>query len=328
MSDQSMSDLWKSVTLKHTTAVDAEKTVSIQSLWSGYGEIFRAQLYPESLGTLIVKQIAPPDSQQHPRGWNTDRSALRKLRSYEVETSWYTQWSERCSARCRVAKHVASASWKNQSVIVMEDLDTSGYPGRHSHLTPSQAKACLHWLAHFHARFLHCKPTGLWPVGTYWHLDTRPDELQAMQQGEIKACAYKIDKLLGNCEYQTIVHGDAKVANFCFSENDQQVAAVDFQYTGGGCGMKDVAYFFGSCFNEHECQQHVPPLLDFYFETLAEAITDTTINTENLEREWRAMFAPAWTDFHRFLLGWMPGHAKIHSYTESLALDTLSILNH
>ncbi len=322
-----MSDLWKSVALQHTDAVNAEMTESIQSLWSGYGQIFRAQLSPESLGTLIVKQIAPPVSEQHPRGWNTDRSAIRKLRSYEVETRWYRQWSNRCSAQCRVATHIASSSEANQSVILMEDLDASGYPVRHSHLTPAQAKPCLHWLAHFHAQFLHSEAEGLWPVGTYWHLDTRPDELDAMQQSRIKACAVKLDKHLSKCEYQTIVHGDAKVANFCFSENDQQVAAVDFQYAGGGCGMKDVAYFFGSCFDEHECQKHVPGLLDFYFEALAEAVTAKAIDATRLEQEWRGMFAPAWTDFHRFLLGWMPGHSKIHSYTEALANETLSIIN-
>ena len=29
---------------------------------------------------------------------------------------------------------------------------------------------------HFHASFLNEAPDGLWPVGTYWHLETRPDE--------------------------------------------------------------------------------------------------------------------------------------------------------
>jgi len=91
--------------------------------------------------------------------------------------------------------------------------------------------------------------------------------------------------------------------------------------------MKDVAYFFGSCFNESECARWIPALLDFYFEALSNALAESAVNTQELEREWRSLFAPAWTDFHRFLLGWMPGHKKIHSYTRELTEKTLKELN-
>jgi len=206
----------------------------------------------------------------------------------------------------------------------MEDLDASGYSTRHVTLTPDQAKPCLSWLANFHAQFLTVSPDGLWPVGTYWHLDTRPDELAAMQDGPLKHKAKKLDLLLSEAKYQTIVHGDAKVANFCFTPDSTNVAAVDFQYVGGGCGMKDVAYFFGSCFDEDQCEQHIPQLLDYYFQELGNTVNNSIDATE-LELEWRRLFAPAWTDFHRFLAGWMPQHAKIHSYTEKLAHDTLAL---
>lgn len=322
-----MTTNWKRLVLENTTASDAYKLEAVQSLWSGYGEIFRVQLVPESLGTLIVKQIEPTGHSQHPRGWNTDRSLMRKLKSYDVETSWYMNWSQKCTNKCRVPVCLALYSENSHSWIVLEDLDASGYNKRHSRLTLDQARPCLSWLAAFHARFLQqTEPQGLWPVGTYWHLDTRPDEYEVMQDGKLKRIALRLDALLRDCEYQTLVHGDAKVANFCFNSDDSKVAAVDFQYVGGGCGMKDVAYFFGSCFDEHECERHVPELLDFYFEQLRGA-TDESIDQKALEQQWRDLFAPAWTDFYRFLLGWMPQdakpHAKIHSYTEKLAQQTL-----
>jgi len=282
-----VSAVWKHLVTDNTQATDARKIESVQTLWSGYGEIFRVQLVPESLGTLIIKQVAPPTVSQHPRGWNTNRSELRKLKSYEVEANWYNNWSKLCHSGCRVASSIATASSSdtasgnsdNQSWILMEDLDASGY------------------------------------------------NIRPMQSSELKDNAIKLDLLLRDCKYQSLVHGDAKVANFCFHRNHHDVAAVDFQYVGGGCGMKDVAYFFGSCFDETECEQYVPELLDYYFIELRRAVQQTAdkdIDQEELEHEWRALFAPAWTDFYRFLSGWMPEHAKIHSYTEKLARQTLS----
>ena len=333
-----MSDEWKQLVTDNTEATDASKIESVQTLWSGYGEIFRVQLIPESLGTLIVKQVTPPAVSQHPRGWNSDRSNVRKLKSYEVEANWYNNWSHLCHSDCRVAGNIATKASPgnshnrishNQSWILMEDLDASGYCIRHSSLTPAQTKPCLRWLANFHACFLQSSPTGLWQVGTYWHLDTRPDEFAVMQNSELKDNAAKIDQLLSRCKYQSLVHGDAKVANFCFHRDKHKVAAVDFQYVGGGCGMKDVAYFFGSCFSEIECEKYVPDLLDYYFKELQLAVLQgalaNSIDHQELEHEWRTLFAPAWTDFYRFLAGWMPEHAKIHQYTQKLARQTLAM---
>jgi len=111
------------------------------------------------------------------------------------------------------------------------------------------------------------------------------------------------------------VHGDAKVANFCFG--DGGVAAVDFQYVGCGCGMKDVAYFLGSCLEEDDGEQHAARLLDRYFVHLSAAIADDP-RARAVEAEWRPLYPVAWADFHRFLAGWAPTHHKIHRYTEQL----------
>lgn len=185
-----------------------------------------------------------------------------------------------------------------------------------------EMKACLRWLAHFHALFLGVAPENLWPVGTYWHLETRQDELEAMDHPQLKAAAGDIDGILSGCRFKTIVHGDAKLANFCFSPSGQDVAAVDFQYVGGGCGMKDVVYFLGSCMEEKECEKRVPGLLDYYFCELKQSV-GKDVDFSALEAEWREMFVFAWTDFHRFLLGWMPGHWKINRYSKRLTEEVL-----
>jgi len=154
---------------------------------------------------------------------------------------------------------------------------------------------------------------------------TRPNEMAAMADDTLKQAAGLIDDHLNQCRYQTIVHGDAKVANFCFSPDGRAVAAVDFQYVGGGCGMKDVAYFLGSCLNETQYERWQTPLLDYYFSQLRRAI-NIRVDFDALEKEWRELFPYAWTDFYRFLLGWAPGHWKVNPYSQRLAEQVLKEL--
>ena len=65
------------------------------------------------------------------------------------------------------------------------------------------------------------------------------------------------------------------MANFCFSESRDKVAAVDFQYVGGGCGMKDLTYFVGSCLDESACEQREGDILNRYFQSLRKTCRDT-----------------------------------------------------
>uniref|UniRef100_A0A1A8MVZ9 CHK kinase-like domain-containing protein n=1 Tax=Nothobranchius pienaari TaxID=704102 RepID=A0A1A8MVZ9_9TELE len=292
----------------------------IQTLWSGYGEIVRLHLESSDWTSVVVKHVKFPKDAEHPGDWNTDRSHTRKVRSYQVETHWYQNYSTNNS--CRIPSCLAVCSHGDEMLIVLEDLNVAGYDQRRTSVRDREIRACLSWLAHFHALFLDVVPDGLWPIGTYWHLETRPDELEAMDDAELKAAAVHIDRILNECHFKTIVHGDAKLANFCFSKSGLEVAAVDFQYVGGGCGMKDVVYFLGSCMEERECEKRVPALLDHYFTEL-KLFINKDVNFDALEKEWREMFAFAWTDFHRFLLGWMPGHWKINRYSKQLVKEVL-----
>lgn len=312
--------------LKQINANAVVRGEVIQSLWSGYGEIVRYQLLDADRHSVVVKHIAPPAEVNHPRGWHSEHSHSRKLRSYRVESNWYRQWSSSCDASCSVPTCLGIKEQGQHSIIVMEDLDQSGYSLRKSNLGDVDMKACLRWLANFHATFMNEPPEGLWPIGSYWHLATRPEEWQAMEQGALKQAASQLDQRLNQARYQTFVHGDAKAANFCFADNGRGVAAVDFQYVGGGCGMKDVAYFMGSCMDETSCEKNEHWCLDYYFKELAAALATNkkSVDFQALEREWRALFPVAWTDFYRFLQGWMPTHYKINSYTRKLAGQVLA----
>jgi hypothetical protein len=317
-----MTEKLKNLIYQSTSATGILQTESIQKLWSGYGEILRVYLQGSEYSTVIVKDVRLPKADRHPRGWNTDISHNRKLHSYQVETAWYENWSSLCTAGCRVPKVLTVDNPGDEVVLILEDLDASGFSARN---LGTELPICLDWLANFHARFMGSEPAGLWPVGTYWHLETRPDELEVLTDIRLKEAAEEIDRRLSNAEYRTIVHGDAKLANFCFSPDGRAVAAVDFQYVGGGCGMKDLAYFVGSVLSEEECESMEGEILDYYFHSLRTALKTlgTRINFNVLESEWRELYPYAWTDFHRFLKGWSPGHWKINGYSERLAAAVL-----
>lgn len=300
----------------------------IQELWSGYGQILRVRHDGTSPSPVIVKHIRMVPSGHHPRGWDSNFSHQRKLKSYHVETAWYRQWSHRCPAESRIPKFLAFDEADGEILLVLEDLDSAGYPLRLTSVTPDQLNACLDWLAWFHATFMKASPSDLWKTGTYWHLATRPGELEALEDLPLRNAASALDQILSNARYQTLVHGDAKLANFCFSRSDNRVAAVDFQYVGGGCGMKDLAYFIGSCLDESACENQETDLLDRYFASFRSALSiqHPDLDSKAVETEWRALYPVAWTDFHRFLKGWSPGHWKINSYSERLAREVLDSL--
>lgn len=311
--------------LESTGASSFSEREVIQSLWSGYGKIVRLNLEGAEFDTVIAKHVRLPKQNKHPRGWNTNLSHERKVRSYEVEIAWYSLWADRATDECRLPKCFTHSSQGDEVLLVLEDLDAAGYAGRKSSVTWENIEACLSWLAHFHALYIGETPNELWPIGTYWHLDTRPEELEVLDDKPLKKVAHKIDEILNNCTYKSFVHGDAKLANFCFSQNTNEVAAVDFQYVGGGCGMKDIAYFVGSCLYEDDCEKMEDRILSHYFSCLKSAISkyNKEVDAHAVEAEWRRMYPFAWTDFHRFLKGWSPGHWKINSYSERVAREVI-----
>ena len=80
---------WKTLACQAPGARRAEFSESVQTLWSGYGEIFRVVLTGGHTDSLIIKHVAPPENTLHPRGWHSDLATQRKLKAYRVETDWY-----------------------------------------------------------------------------------------------------------------------------------------------------------------------------------------------------------------------------------------------
>jgi hypothetical protein len=287
-----------------TGAHVARRGSRIQALWSGYGELFRVELEGGPVASAVVKAARPPARAE-------GVSDARKRRSYEVERAFYDRYASRCPDGARVARGLASRAEADAWVIVLEDLDASGFGARRRHLTGLQLDAALAWLATFHATFLCEPPEGLWGEGSYWQLDTRREELAALGDRALIDAAERLHGALTACPVRTLVHGDAKDANLCFSADGARVAAVDFQYVGGGCAMRDVAYLLHG-FHDAPAGEAHPAHLDAYFAHLTGAISrrsragESVPAAQDVEEAWRPLYPVAQADFLRFLLAWGP----------------------
>jgi hypothetical protein len=316
-----------------TGAPHVELGERVQDLWSGYGEIRRATLVGSSATPVIVKYVVPPQGSTHAAA--DARSHRRKLRSYEVERAFYRSYAGRCGpvARVPAALHVGGNG--DRTLLVLEDLDASGFGLRRARVSASELTACLRWLAYFHARFLRARPESLWNVGTYWHLATRPDELAVVRDAAVRRAAPVLDERLNRARFRTFVHGDAKLQNFCFADKGDAVAAVDFQYVGGGVGVKDVAYCLTSCLTPRELERDAPLHLNAYFRELRAAVAardagpaqealPDALDVDALEVEWRELYPLACADFYRFLLGWAGGRESRDAYLEGVTRRVLA----
>lgn len=307
--NKNIANILQSVSQKPIKKIDL-----IQELWSGYGGLYRVSLKETS---FILKLIKFPNQTDHPRGWNTGLSHQRKERSYQVEMNWYENHNDLIEESYSPRLIARGETESREKWILLEDLKTQGFTPQSS-AGWNEIELCLKWLANFHKHYLGKSPEGLWSIGTYWHLKTRPDELEVLDDLKLKEAAPLIDQKLNSAKYQTFVHGDAKLANFLFNQTEAAAvcaAAVDYQYIGGGVGIKDVAYFMSSVYYENELEANEEKCLAAYFKEL---------DMPEVEKEWRELYPWAWSDFYRFLKGWSPGHYKLNSYSEQMKNKVLT----
>lgn len=215
---------------------------------------------------------------------------------------------------------------ENELIIAMSYVEESSFADRP--LSNSDAvRAVLRWLAAFHASYWGTdkvndivESAGLQPQGSYWYLDTRPDEYDAMPrtgwQGRLKRAARAIDSRLKRDPLQCLIHGDVKEANVLYSVDTNAaktsditpslsavatmatVTMCDFQYCGKGPPTKDLAYFLCSSANVIDEVAAV----EYYLEQLTMRLT-SDVEVPSLD-ELQESLDIAFCDFYRFMSGW------------------------
>ncbi|NYR11920.1 phosphotransferase [Pseudoalteromonas sp. MIP2626] len=286
---------------------------TLTSLWSGCGSIVACELDGQA---CVIKAVNIPEVINHPKIKQTAFAVNRKRKSYNVEYYFYNDCSQQLPNNAAAIGCLAAIQNDQRYVLAFNDFTQQGYV----QALPQDYREVIKWLAHFHAFNLTIEAVThaaekLWPQGNYWHLSTRPDELTKLQQSAIKQVAAKLNTTLCNSAYKTVIHGDAKLANFAINKQ-QHVLGYDFQYVGAGVGVIDVMYFMTSCFNETQLHQHADSCLEWYFSELklALGVYHPKVEASKVINDWRNLWSVAWADFYRFLAGWSPEHKKINSY--------------
>lgn len=294
----------------------------VQPLWGGLGELLRLELTGGAINSAILKRVLAPEEQ------STNPSMKRKWHSYQVEQRWYEKYSKRCEqVACRTARWYGNQAHGRELFLLLEDLGVAGFVPQKCP-TRRHLQLGLEWLARFHALFMFERPEELWKRGTYWNLPDRLDELERTTHPWFKAQSRALDRALKGARFQTVVHGDSKASNFLWRNLDE-AAAVDFQWVGPGCGMRDVTLLLDRCLGEEGCMVEADHWLNHYFESLQRELLRHQLDCpwEALEAEWRRLYPIAWCDHERLWQGWGQGRPSLGPYTRHLMMRSSQVLN-
>lgn len=297
-------------------------------LWAGMGSIYKISIGDNAATQFVVKHVTPPPPSQQSFG------DQRKSKSYQVEANFYQYVapeliasSHRSLLLMPIPYSVEYGPKEDEITICMSYLEGSWIQS--SSTSRDDVQGTLRWLAQFHAAYwgedtIHqlVQTAGLQEIGSYWHLDTRPDEHASMTrkgwQGRLKRAAKAIDQCLKRDPMQCLIHGDPKEANVMKLNNNNDnndsssssrsnrhqqqqdnIAMYDFQYCGKGTPTRDLAYFLcSSCDDDWEDE-----LVQYYYEQLSQQLNQQGITPPTLDH-FRKSLLLAFCDFHRFLCGW------------------------
>ncbi len=348
--------------------IQISKEERITSLWAGYGTINSVQITISPKGetrSIVVKRVKPPRN-------DSSLSNRRKLKSYHIEAFFYKELVPMLlniiqldnSLPLQVATPYSIEKSPGSFTFILSDLSDEYMDSYSSSLSASdQTRQAIRWLAGFHAAFFKhpCLDSQsasegdennekVWAQGGYWHLKTRPDELESISsnQSYFQKSANAIDERMNEHELSgyashTLVHGDYKEANILFgSDPDTNCAAVDFQYTGKGYGAKDLVMWIVSSVPSRTFDQlgGENGILAMYHNALCECVgkirrlQDASNNTLNLN--WtdedvesftnfdniKMQYELALVDYVRFMAGWGMWGSNC-GYAESRAREIL-----
>ena len=214
----------------------SEQNVSIKNicrLWAGMGFIYQVTVtlpsssQKDKMYKFIIKHVIPPPKRSRSFGDE------RKASSYLIEANFYESIApiliDQYDLSIPTPYHVERNEGTDEVTICMSLLVSSP-----NYLSDDDSvHSVLCWLATLHAATWGEKVDAyvtqkiVQPIGSYWHLNTRPSEHTSMSnkgwEGRLKMAARAIDERLKRDAMQCCIHGDAKDANMLFFCNNDEI---------------------------------------------------------------------------------------------------------
>ena len=256
----------------HGGAVTFVRTSQIQRLWGGMGAVLSLEWSVDGEGggkgaavhELVAKRV------QLPAGGHLSLGDQRKKDSYECEARFFeVMAAELNAAGLSVPRGLLVEHRADGLTILMSKLRGAGSWS----MGQAETAKAVAFLAQMHgqtwgARADAAVAAGLQPQGSYWYLDTRPDEWDMMPsrgwEGRLRRMARALDERLKADPHQCIVHGDTKSDNMVWDSG--VLSMCDFQYCGKATPMKDLAYLL--CCAANDGSDHEAEHLRAYLEVL------------------------------------------------------------
>jgi len=285
---------------------------SLCRLWAGMGYIYQITVQLPSPSTssssgmetyhFIVKRVVPPSKKS--RSMGDERKTISYLLEAKIYENIAPSLIEDHGLSIPIPYYVERGGANDDRVtICMSRL--GGSPGYLA--DKNEVRAVLDWLSTLHAATWGRAATEyvdrslVQPVGSYWHLETRPDEHDSMPrrgwEGRLKLAARAIDERLRRDEMQCCIHGDAKDANMLFTKGGG-VGMYDFQYFGKAPPSVDLAYFLCVAVGDTDDEY-----VAYYHQQLINKLIKGS-NTPPTLKELEDSLALALCDFQRFMSGW------------------------
>ena len=248
--------------------------------------------------TLIVK-CSSPDPQR--------RALLQSMGFYQREAYFYNHLAENCPVRTPRCYFSAYEPAQGSSLLLLEDLGSSGNTSRAAGCSPIEADRALRAISRLHATWWqHPHLTAQHPLqlrglltpedGALAFQRTWPDFVRkltpSVRDGAEELgtwlCAHvrQVLTYLFRGSPATLIHNDYDTANIFSTETDHTspVAVIDWQLTTRGRPVVDVASILGTGLDPVERRHHEQHLLRSYHSTLThDGLRDYTFVTDVVE---------------------------------------------
>lgn len=242
------------------------------------------------LPATLVAKFASADEQSHATG--------QALRAYEVEVLFYAEVAPRVGARVPNAYAAALDRDEAWFTLVLEDMGAAAQGDQIAGCDEEVARRCLVELASLHAScwqdptleslewlnrsspeseaFTAALVTGVFPG----FLERYDGQLTDVEVDLLEEYVPKmVDWMSLRRGPRTVVHGDFRLDNLLFTDDDHRPVTVDFQTVSWAMAAQDLAYFLGSCLPVEVRRAHEESLVaGYHADLIAGGVEDYSLD--------------------------------------------------